>query len=657
MIAEKAVPEPATEIANPFIGLRPFDVDDSPLFFGRNKESYELLRRLVSLHFLAVVGPSGCGKSSLIRAGVLAALRDGYLADDGPWKIIKLLPAADPLSDWTRLLTPHLRKGFEPADLLTRPAKALDGSSGRIAILVDQFEDLFKFGRRTGDTKQVAAFLDAMLSTGDPEANIYTILTMRSEYLADCAVYPDLADAINEGLYLVPRMPPDQMRQAIVGPVEKAGAAITVALVDRFLEDASYEEDGLPILQHALKEIWPCRKKWEPLGLDLYPAEGGLGEFVNQHAEKVYNALSDPQKAVAELLFRAITERTSDGRALRRALPFDQIASETGADPDLLKQIIEAFRDGGFLWQSTGTQPELIDIVHEAVARQWKRLGAERWQTADKRWVEGWMITEARARRASETLTAAAVEWDRNGRENSYLFTGARLQRLLADLGSRRIPKQGVEREFLDRSRKRDFWGTLLSPKVVGIAMFVIVFLAGLAICGLLLQNEASAAMQKADKAQHAAAQAVVQTIVESQNAILAANQQTLQAQTVLSLQAKTPEDLSATPVTAVRARIYPEVWNATQKQEFATALATLPRAGFSVMRFETITVGPSKNDLRYFKNANANEANQIAALLAKAGLTVQVVYVAGFEANSNIRDRTYELWAAKPPDADSKKP
>jgi ABC-type transport system involved in cytochrome bd biosynthesis fused ATPase/permease subunit len=60
---------------------------------------------------VAVLGPSGCGKSSLIRAGVLAALQAGYMADDGPWKIITVQPGNGPLDAWKNKLRPHLREG------------------------------------------------------------------------------------------------------------------------------------------------------------------------------------------------------------------------------------------------------------------------------------------------------------------------------------------------------------------------------------------------------------------------------------------------------------------------------------------------------------------------------------------------------------------
>jgi len=182
------VSAPAAE-GNPFIGLRRFEVEDSPLFFGRNEQSYELLRRLDVLHFVAVIGPSGCGKSSLVRAGVLATLKQGYRSEGGAWNIVMLQPGNDPLSEWMRHLSPLLRKGSNDGDLLTRPAEALDTSHGKIVILVDQFEELFQFGERMNRPKDVETFLRAMLSMGAPDAGIYLMLTMRSDYLVRCALH------------------------------------------------------------------------------------------------------------------------------------------------------------------------------------------------------------------------------------------------------------------------------------------------------------------------------------------------------------------------------------------------------------------------------------------------------------------------------------
>lgn len=180
------------EPPNPFIGLRPFDMADSPWFFGREEQIYDLLRRLRTMHFVAVIGPSGCGKSSLIRAGVLAALRDGYISGEGDWTLVTLQPGNGPLEAWLAALLPYVQEGL-PADLLLScPAEALRPSLGPTAIVVDQLEELFQYAERTGRVEDVEMFLRAILSAASAGRNIYLILTMRSEYLPECAQFPHL---------------------------------------------------------------------------------------------------------------------------------------------------------------------------------------------------------------------------------------------------------------------------------------------------------------------------------------------------------------------------------------------------------------------------------------------------------------------------------
>ena len=133
-------------------------------------------------------------------------------------------------------------------------------------------------------------------AAANPGLEIYVMITMRSEFLGSCADYPGLAEAINEGMYLVPRMTREQMRAAIVGPATAVGGAITASLVDRLLNEAEKEPDALPVLQHALMRMWAKRVGDEPLGLPAYEAAGGLSKLLNDHAESAYKQLSPAEK-------------------------------------------------------------------------------------------------------------------------------------------------------------------------------------------------------------------------------------------------------------------------------------------------------------------------------------------------------------------------
>ena len=66
--------------SNPFPGLRPFESNEEHLFFGRDGQSDELLRRLRRSRFLAVLGTSGSGKSSVVLAGLMPLLRRQHSA-------------------------------------------------------------------------------------------------------------------------------------------------------------------------------------------------------------------------------------------------------------------------------------------------------------------------------------------------------------------------------------------------------------------------------------------------------------------------------------------------------------------------------------------------------------------------------------------------
>ena len=107
---------------NPYVGLRPFEAEESLCFFGRREQTAELLRQLGTKRFLAVVGSSGCGKSSLIRAGLIPALLGGFLVEERDrWFVACMKPGDAPLHNLAAALD-----GIE----LERHGQRLQRSSG-----------------------------------------------------------------------------------------------------------------------------------------------------------------------------------------------------------------------------------------------------------------------------------------------------------------------------------------------------------------------------------------------------------------------------------------------------------------------------------------------------------------------------------------------
>lgn len=402
----------AAEIrANPFPGLRPFEAGEEHLFFGREGQSEEILRRLRGNRFLAVVGTSGSGKSSLIRAGLLPYLYGGFMAHAGShWRAAIFRPGGDPIGNLARALN-------DPA-VLGDPAAAADEAAQRtiqlevtlrrsglglieavqlarlpehenLLIIVDQFEELFRFAdagqvRREDDA---AAFVRLLLeATRQRDVPIYVVLTMRSDFIGDCARFRDLPETVTEGLYLIPRMNRDQLRSTIEGPVRVAGAEVSRRLVTRLLNDAGDDIDKLPTLQHALMRTWDHwerrRADGQPIDLENYQAVGGIGDALSRHAEEAYQELTDDRRrAIAKSLFQSLTEKGPDNRELRRPTTVAEIAAVAVAEPAEIIAVIEAFRRSGrsFLMPPAPIpldKDTVIDISHESLIRGWHRLKA-----------------------------------------------------------------------------------------------------------------------------------------------------------------------------------------------------------------------------------------------------------------------------------------
>ena len=652
--------------SNPFVGLRRFDLTDSHLFFGRDEQTYHLLRRLRLMHFLAVIGPSGCGKSSLIRAGVMAALRDGFLADDGDWRLVTLQPGNGPLEAWVAALRPYVLPGTMDEAIVANPAAVLDTRPGPIAILVDQFEELFQFVARTGRTNDARVFVESIIRTGAPDARLYTILTMRSEYLAQCAEYPLLADAINSGLHLVSRMTPAQVRDAIVMPVHKAGAAITVALTTRLADEATREMDGLPVLQHALMRMWASRAPFEPLGESPLGTAGGLGEFLNEHAEQVYGALSPEQKTAAEKLFRCITEMTDEGNLVRRASELDRIQASTGVPVNTLRDVVAAFEREGFLVvtpSAEGGRSPLVDISHEAIARQWRRLGSKDPLNA------GWIVKEARQRAALVQVERAAKEWTDNAQGTDFLFKGLRLENAVRHIDGREAQLTEAGRRFLAVSQTRDARLRWMTPKVLAPATTALALIIGLAIFSASQRQQQALEASRAAEAetqlrleqlerggsapsqpapvQPALPPSKVPSPAPTQKTpVTATPPDTANATTAPPPELPAPAPPSPSPQARVPPRVYIQIRDESQRGQATRVAEALGRAKFIVPSIVVSSVGPTVNELRYLQPEEESEARRAAQVLAdeKVPVTLRFVQLKG---RSRARPFHYELWLA----------
>jgi tetratricopeptide (TPR) repeat protein len=420
---------------NPFPGLRPFESNEDHLFFGRDGQSDELLRRLRRSRFLAVLGTSGSGKSSLVRAGMLPSLFGGLMTRAGSgWRVALFRPGHDPIGNLATALTDPqvfettpedaaLQKTITEATLrrsalglveATRQARI--PANENLLVVVDQFEEIFRFRRtskREGPEDEAAAFIKLLLEAKrQSDVPIYIVITMRSDFLGDCAQFRDLPEAINDGQYLIPRMTRDQRREAITGPVAVGGGEISGRLVNRLLNDVGDNPDHLPILQHALMRTWDLwmsdRRNGEAIDLRHYEAVGTMTDALSRHADEAYAELpNDQSRALAEKLFKNLTERGPDNREIRRPTRVSEIAAIAEASPAEVISVIEPFRRAGrsFLMPPASVPlnaDSLIDISHESLIRGWERL---------RKWVD----EEARSAQIYRRIAQTAVLYEEGG--------------------------------------------------------------------------------------------------------------------------------------------------------------------------------------------------------------------------------------------------
>ena len=453
--------------ANPFPGLRPFEADEDYLFFGRETRVDELLRRLRFNRFLAVVGTSGCGKSSLIRSGLIPALHGGQMVKAGSsWRIAIMRPGGHPFRELaTALAGPGvLDMPASPVETSGRPlvevalrrgARGLVDAvrqarlppSDNLLVVVDQFEELFRFQQSRGPESahgEAVAFVKLLLEASEQsEVPVYIVLTMRSDFIGDCMEYAGLPEALNNSQYLVPRMTRDELRSAIAGPVAVAGAEIAPRLVQRLLNDMGSDQDQLPVLQHALMRTWD---RWAsapeprgPIDLDDYEGVGGLRDALSRHAEEAFaDASPGREQQLVERMFRALSDIVTDPRGGRHPCAVSEIAAIAEAPIEDVVQAVERFRKPGrsFLMPPASvalTPDTIVDLSHESLMRCWARL---------RRWVE-----EERTAAAVYLRLTRAAQWFDDGTAGLW-----------------RDPELGMGLKWRDERRPTAAWAERYDP-------------------------------------------------------------------------------------------------------------------------------------------------------------------------------------------------
>jgi len=390
----------------PFPGLRPFTMEECYLFFGREGQVDDILLKLSRHRSIAIMGYSGSGKSSLMFCGVLPVLYGGFVTQTGPfWNIVHSRPGNSPITNLTNSILDiliqakrieeedkHIHRAIINSILRSGPQGLIEiaryiqqDTSENVFFLIDQFEELFRYaeGADEDSINEATTYVNLVLAAiQQQDVPIYVALSMRSDFIGDCASYNGLSEMINASNYLVPQMTREQKRMAIEGPVTVSGGKITPRLLKKLLNDIGDHQDQLPILQHAMMRTWDYwvanHDPGEPLDLRHYNSIGKISQALSLHANEAFEELNSRQKEIAEILFKALTEKSQD-QGMRRPVRVGLVCELADAQENEVIEVIENFRRPGRSFLMPGTSTSLsgetvIELSHESLMRIWTRL-------------------------------------------------------------------------------------------------------------------------------------------------------------------------------------------------------------------------------------------------------------------------------------------
>jgi len=489
----------------PFIGLAAFDVDQAHLFFGRDRETEELLERLRVGPFLAVVGDSGSGKSSLIRAGLIPALHSGGYIDGNSmaytWQVATLRPGGDPFRELANALM-DLQPDIEAAEKLnTREACAqrlAEGTEGlgqcigtlvesgqRTLLVVDQFEEIFT---HVAEVKVRERFIETLLEVADVSGDrpVHVVITLRADFYSECFDHPNLPRAIAANQYAVRAIEHEQLVEVIEKPAAMAGVELEPGLVEAILSDLGQGAGNLPLLEHTLLQLWNLRVS-EILTHKSYESIGRVQGALEHHAEEVFSRFSGEEQKQARKLLLGLVQPGRETGATRRRERIERILP-SGANGESTAIVLRTLVAQRLLTVSTFEGEEEVQIAHEALLRGWHRLN-------------GWLEEDREFLFWRQRASAALGAWEESGRDPGAFLRGGPLVEAQRWFAARADDLTETGRKFIEESvaKAARLWWVKRSA-VAAITVLAIVAI-GTAVMATLSQRQAEHSLQLATTA------------------------------------------------------------------------------------------------------------------------------------------------------------
>lgn len=416
---------------SPFPGLRAFTPEDAPIFFGRGKETDDLIERLNHSRFVAVVGASGAGKSSLVWAGLIPRLEANAIASDytgsKDWRWLRFTPGDNP---FLALADDRLEENPENIVRLADEMLADRPPWAELLLFIDQFEELLTL---TAEKYRVP--FARLLAAAARSERVRVVVTLRADFYHQLiAVDKSLTELLQKGSY--PLGAPDDiaLHEMITRPAERAGLRFEGDLDRRIVHETGGEPGTLALMAYLLDELYHRRSADGTLTVRAYEELGGVQGAIGRRAEAIFNGLDAAAQAMLPRIFHALVEVDERGTATRQRASLEQVIVNEAA-----RRLVEAFTRARLLVRDEKAGQPIVEVAHEALLRRWERLAE-------------WIETTQDDLRLLRQVRLAAVEWEQHGSAEAYRWPDERLQPVY----------QMIERLALDEQRdfneaERDF--------------------------------------------------------------------------------------------------------------------------------------------------------------------------------------------------------
>lgn len=432
-------------VANcPYRGLAAFQQEDAPYFYGRETVTQQLVTAVKQKNLVAVVGASGSGKSSVVFAGLIERLKRDVTRD---WLIVSFRPGNNPIESLAIAL--HGKLGTEDVNHRLQELELevkLKGSERSLSnfldslislapkshfvLIVDQFEELYTLCQ---DTEQRKIFLDNLLNAVSYVPNFTLVLTLRADFFSEALSYRPLSNALQDAQINLGPMNALELEAAIAQPAlslnVKLEPGLTQRLIDVVLDSPSY----LPLLEFTLTQLWQRQRQgW--LTHQAYTDIGGIETALANHAEAIYTQLSSADKQTVQEIFIQLVQPGEQNIDVRRLATREEVGEENW---NLVTQLANA----RLVTTNCNeiTKIETVEIIHEALIRNWRRL-------------KQWMIINGEFRRWQEQLRVVIRQWENSHQDTGGLLRGKPLLDAEEWLAQRPREINDYERNFINIS-------------------------------------------------------------------------------------------------------------------------------------------------------------------------------------------------------------